>query len=219
MKRATPQPRPTNNAALVVTMLSACLALLCGAPAPVAAQQAAKTAPSVAQTNTRPLREFFAKLRQRVARGELNPNKNFAFTVTAQRKKGERFANLAFTASRGDAVSLAAAKEFLAALQQSQLLDALAQDAGRLALQLTAGDADVLIQASFTLPNAGPAAALAALYQNFFRLAARDNPTRPEALFFENTKSLAQKSEFLVVSRLPRGALNRLLAGTSAAAR
>ena len=212
-------------------MLSACLVVLCGGPANVTAQQPASAqrarttapresvAPRVARANARPLREFFAKLKRRVASGELSPNQNFALTVTAQRKKGERFANFAFTAQKGDARSLAAAKEFLAALQECQLLDALSEDASKLVLQLEAGDHDVFIQAAFTLSDAGRAQTLAGVYQDFFKLSARNGQGRSEAVLFENTKSLASRQQLILVSRLPRAALNKMLAEQSAAAR
>ncbi len=207
-------PRATNNATLVLTMLSACLVLLCGGAGQVSAQQPKAAARrDVARTDVRPLRGFFAKLKQRVARGELDPQQNFAITVKTQRAKGGHFADFMFTAQRGDAKSIAAAREFLAVLQQCQLLDALAEDASKLILQLEAGDKDVIIRAAFTVSNEGRAQALAADYGKLFQTLAAARKSAAEAIFYENTKSLASAQELTIVSRLPRAALNSMLRG------
>jgi hypothetical protein len=217
MNRFSHNPRPTNNAALVLTMLSACLVLLCGGPAPVNAQPKAKSADNantirVTRADVGPLRGFFAKLKQRVARGELDPQSSFALTVRTQRAKGGRFANFVFTAQRGDAKSIAAAKEFLAVLQQCQLLDALAEDAAKLVLQLEAGEQDVIIRAAFTVAQEGRAQALAADYGKLFQTLAVARKGATEAVFYENTKALASTQQFVITSRLPRANLNKLLA-------
>ena len=216
MNRATHNFRSTNNAALVLTMLSACLVVLCGGPQVAAQQPKAATqreeTTRVARVDVSPLRGFFAKLKQRVARGELNPQQNFGFTVKTQRAKGGRFADFSFTAQRGDAKSIAAAKEFLAALQQCQLLDALAEEASKLILQLEAGDTDVIIRAAFTVSSLSRAQALAADYGKLFQTLSATRKGQAEAVFYENTKPLAAAQEFVITSRLPRAALNRLLA-------
>jgi hypothetical protein len=220
MSRVSPNSRANHNAALVFTMLSACLVLLCGGTVPAQAQQPKAAARRednsqtvrVARADVGPLRGFFAKLKQRVARGELDPQRNFALTVKTQRARGGQFASFSFTAQNGDAKSIAAAKEFLAALQQCKLLDALAEDAAKLVLQLEAGDTDVTIRAAFTVSDQGRSQALAADYTKLFQTLAAARKGRSEAVFYENTKALATAQEFAIVSRLPRAGLNQLLA-------
>jgi hypothetical protein len=223
MKRTTPPMSTHNNAALMLTVLSACLVLLCGGTMSATAQRAAatsrakaapprqETAPRVTQADVRPLREFFTKLKQRVARGEFDPEQNFALTVTTQRVRSGRFADFRFTAQRGDVKSLATAKEFLAALQKCQLLEAVAEDAARLVLKLEADEKDVIIHAAFTIAQETRAQALYNEYSKLFPALAAARKGKSEAVFYENTKALASAQEFVIVSRLPRAALNKLL--------
>ena len=226
MKRSTKHnPRNANNAAVVLMMMSACLVVLCGGPGLAHAQnrnapkvvssrarQESVTPPRLGKNGTRPLREFFTKLKQRVASGELNPRRDFSLTADTTRNKQGRFTAFRLKSFTGDASAQAAAQEFLAALVATQLLTNFAPDAQALTLQLVAGKTELLIKASFQVPNANRAQTLAADYGKFFQTLAAARRTTEDAVFWENTTAQASRDQVIVISNLPRAALNALLA-------
>ena len=225
MKRSTKHnPRNANNAAVVLMMMSACLVVLCGGPGPARAQnrnapkvvssrvrQESVTPPRLGKNGTRPLREFFTKLKQRVASGEINPRRDFSLTADTTRKQG-RFTAFRLKSFTGDASAQAAAQEFLAALVATQLLNNFAPDAQALTLQLVAGKTELLIKAVFQVPTTSRAETLAADYSKFFHTLAAARRTGEDAVFWENTTAQASRDQVIVISNLPRAALNALLA-------
>lgn len=227
MRHAPHNSRSPHQAALVLTVLAACLVTLYGGPGVASAQTSRKTPPPkvttarpraatttetpAARPNLQPLREFFARLKKRVAGGEVNPQQEFSLTVQTVRQRDE-WAAWRWLNFNGDAAAKTALQDFLAAFKATQVLESFAPNAQTLTLELVAGKTDLLIKAAFEVQNAQRAQALAADYGKLFATLTTARRATPEGVLWENTQARTELRQVIVVSRLPRAALNAELA-------
>lgn len=157
-----------------------------------------------------PLEDFEAHIRKLYQAGEIDLNAPFALTVEADRDAQGRLSNVVVTQQAGEAKYWQLATEFVSALSESRGLR-LIKDAEHLSFSLTGGSTDLLIKASFALPNEEQAIKMADAYAAFIKGSADAKRGRDAGTILNNLKASSSGKQLRFDFAMPRAAFGALL--------